>query len=346
MPGWILSDNLYMVLRGETKFQARGAAAVAKLPRTQTRAGGAMLDFDHEALRPEIVELMKTARSRLEAAAAAATATAPADGRTSKPPVPVHHDQKGNPVYTDRHIPGLGKNYITERSRKHAVAAYSRFITFYALRTLWRALQGGESLRDVMFKPSCECCGGGVEPGVQCRCDSSCSRCVCSHTYRFNPLATATRRSRLSPGEEWYTYARPIAFAELDRERRERPERWSEQFSETKSDDAARGSSAARPFDLKSALLRLVQLQKEAATSVLTSKQKDDNRGPRILKGFYRAAHAPAQESDVVVAAACRDAERLEEEVTLFLRHHKLDDETRRQQQQQQQSEGMTLAKL
>ena len=39
-------------------------------------------------------------------------------------------------VYTDRHIDGLGKNFLVESNRRGAVESYHFFIRYYALRGL------------------------------------------------------------------------------------------------------------------------------------------------------------------------------------------------------------------
>lgn len=129
MPGWVLSDNLYMVLRGERKFWERGAAP-RELP-----PGQGQVHYGHEALRPATVLMMLEAKARLEGAAPdpAAAAAAAATGTGT-----------GTAVYTDGDVPGLGKNYMTESSRARGIEAYRTMARFYALRVLWRAVEAGE----------------------------------------------------------------------------------------------------------------------------------------------------------------------------------------------------------
>ena len=106
MPGWVLSDNIYMVKRNEGKYAKRNKAKRSK--------------FDFEVFRPEIVDMMLDARKRLLAAS-------------------------GKELYTSKDVAGLGKSYMSENSRKKAVETYSFYIRYYALLGLKRELQQGLS---------------------------------------------------------------------------------------------------------------------------------------------------------------------------------------------------------
>ncbi len=93
MPAWVLSDNVYMVKRNEGKYAKRNKAKRSK--------------FDFEVFRPETIDMMIDARKRLSAAS-------------------------GKEVYTAKEVAGLGKNYMSEYSRKKAVETYSFYIRYYA----------------------------------------------------------------------------------------------------------------------------------------------------------------------------------------------------------------------
>jgi hypothetical protein len=66
----------------------------------------------------------------------------------------------GNDVYTDRHIEGLGKNFLREANRIQALAAYGFFIKFYALKKLSQEVRSAyrqgcaDSLADLLTRPS------------------------------------------------------------------------------------------------------------------------------------------------------------------------------------------------
>jgi len=107
----MLSDAVFAVLRNETKFATRNKATRNKIT--------------HQVLRAETVRLMDAARHCLE----------------RPPPAPATTDAHGHAVYTDRDIPGLGKNYLKEEARKAAVATYAFFARYYALRGVGRKVE-------------------------------------------------------------------------------------------------------------------------------------------------------------------------------------------------------------
>lgn len=125
IPGWVLSDNIYMVKRNEGKYAKRNRAR-----RSQ---------FVFEVFRPEIVDLMVDARRRLQAV------------KTAKE------------VYTSKEVEGLGKNYLTEASRKRAIETYTFYIQYYALTGLKREVatllkeKDRESLASLLTEPCAEC---------------------------------------------------------------------------------------------------------------------------------------------------------------------------------------------
>jgi len=98
IPAWILSDNIYSVVRNESKYRKRNRSR-----RSET---------DFSIFRPEIIDMMMTSRDRLKAVT----------------------DMKN--IYTDSEIPGTGKNFITEENRKNGIDAYTFYIHFYALKLL------------------------------------------------------------------------------------------------------------------------------------------------------------------------------------------------------------------
>jgi NDP-sugar pyrophosphorylase family protein len=97
-PGWVLSDNIYTIKRNEDKFK------------TRDKARRIHLDFD--ILRPDIVDMIIHARNLLQQIKTA---------------------QK---YYTDRHIPGLGKNILTDENRIKGMETYGFYIEYYALKGL------------------------------------------------------------------------------------------------------------------------------------------------------------------------------------------------------------------
>jgi len=98
IPAWILSENIYSVIRNESKYRSRN------------RAHRSEMDFT--IFRPEIIDMMTDARSKLMNIA------------------------KGKDIYTEHDIEGTGKNFITEKNRVKAINTYTFHIQFYALRLL------------------------------------------------------------------------------------------------------------------------------------------------------------------------------------------------------------------
>lgn len=94
-PAWMLRENVYALKRNEAKFRARNLARRNR--------------FDSSVFRFETVECMRAAFHQL------ARITA---------------EKK---IYTERDIPGLGKNVMTERDRTRAVDAYRFYTCYYAL---------------------------------------------------------------------------------------------------------------------------------------------------------------------------------------------------------------------
>jgi hypothetical protein len=93
-PGWVLSDNLYMVRRNEGKYKKRNKAMRSR--------------FDFDVLRPDTIHMMVEARSRLQ-------------------------DASGKEIYTSNDVEGLGKNYMTESDRRKGIETYTFHIGYYAL---------------------------------------------------------------------------------------------------------------------------------------------------------------------------------------------------------------------
>ena len=117
LPGWVLSDNIFAVLRNERKYAIRNKA---------TRS-----TFGYEVFRPDIVDLMVNARAALLKVAQDPLFQERAAAKVS------FHDV----VYIDKEIPGLGKNFMKESARLEGIEAYTFYIRLYALKGLRLALR-------------------------------------------------------------------------------------------------------------------------------------------------------------------------------------------------------------
>jgi len=106
LPAWVLTESPYTLARAEQKFAQRYRA------RRQA--------VDPDPLRPEVLELVRQARSRLRSA-----------------------PQKE--LYTSADIPGLGPNLMTEAARLRAVAGYTFALVYKALLGLWARVRRSRS---------------------------------------------------------------------------------------------------------------------------------------------------------------------------------------------------------
>lgn len=101
IPGWVLSENLYMIRRNEEKYRQRDHS------RRDT--------FAYRCFRPEIIEMVINACGRLES-------------------------QSGKDFYLEKDIPGLGKNYLMEKNRIAGLKTYQKIIEFFCLESLFDEL--------------------------------------------------------------------------------------------------------------------------------------------------------------------------------------------------------------
>ncbi len=103
IPAWTLSENIYAVLRNESKYRIRN-----KSKRNI---------FDFTILRPQIIDLMSAAGEKLSLAS------------------------DFNTFFTERDIPGAGKNFITDESRVKGIETYTFYIRHYALTALLERIE-------------------------------------------------------------------------------------------------------------------------------------------------------------------------------------------------------------
>ena len=95
------------MLRNDDKFAKRNKA-------TRNR-------ISPDVFCPDTVDMLSAACERLEAAEGKATLV----------------DASGLPVFTDKEVPGIGKNYMKEASRVKAIESYRYYSKYYALKGLF-----------------------------------------------------------------------------------------------------------------------------------------------------------------------------------------------------------------
>ena len=172
-PGWTLHSNLYMILRNESKFKKRRKKVIGRV------------QYEYEILRPDTVELLRNARAELQRA----------EGKAR------FIDSGGAPIYTDKEAIGIGKNYMKESSRVLGIETYTRFIQFYCLRTMFRALQEGSS-PESLFSPNVRDLNvSGKEHGLS----------VLTDTLTLQEENTSNKYST-----QWFSYGKGVFMTEVE----------------------------------------------------------------------------------------------------------------------------------
>ena len=108
IPGWMLSDNMFSLFRNEEKFQNR-----------QKKDS----PVESRIFRPDIISLIRIARDTLLTVG-------------------------GKEIYTERDLPGVGKNILKEAARLKAIDTYSFIIRWYVLREIYLIHQSGRIINE------------------------------------------------------------------------------------------------------------------------------------------------------------------------------------------------------
>jgi len=217
VPAWVLSDNIYTVKRSEGKYRKRNKARRS--------------EFDFEVFRPDIMDLVVKARNALESVSVSvSTKSVSTTGQKE--------------FYTDRDIPGLGKNYLKEEARLKAIETYTFYLKNYALAGLKREL------------------ASRIEAGQD-----------------TGPDALLKGKA----GSLRWEHERGVLVTE------------------------GCGKDFVRDLE------EFIVIQEAIARSVQISKEKDDDRGARIISD-YPTAHPPASEDGFVVETR-QECEALKEEI-------------------------------
>lgn len=263
-PGWLLQYSPYTVARSEVKFANR---------RTAKRH-----DFytGWKILRPGIMDLLLEARNAL------LNAGQQMAGESKKK------------VYkTDKSIPGLGANQLTEKGRQIGIAAYTDAIQRYALRGLLDRLvylvKDGKkslSLNDALTHVGLEGVSGGVDSGSIVPSNKSAVKW---------PVLPWNEESHTNVGALW-RHQHSVLLNEL---------------SSILPD--GEGNNAV----LSQLLRKCIALEEDHAKRVYKSKSRDDVRGQNTVPG-YKDVHIAA-ESDSVVLAAKEESNHVRSDVKLVL---------------------------
>ena len=140
-PAWVLSDNMFTLIRNEDKFRKRQSPDASR-------------KYNHQVFRRDTMAMVVEARRRLTSV-------------TSK-------GRDG--VYTDADIAGLGKNYLRESTRLRAIDTYSFILRWYALRGVYNRVSSHgvpAVLAELRSKRSVSQDGGAPNPTCLVTADDS-----------------------------------------------------------------------------------------------------------------------------------------------------------------------------
>ena len=266
-PGWLLQYSPYTVARSEVKFANR---------RTAKRH-----DFytGWKILRAGVMDLLVDARDRL---VYAGQQQAAGEGPSSK---------KALVFKTDKAIPGLGANQLTEKGRQIGIRAYTDAIQRYALRGLLDRLveltkaQKGISLGEVLHQVGLDNVSGSKLQAV----DTTPSKPIVD--WPVLPWNEASH----TDAEALWKHQHTMLLKELP---------------------SILGNNNANDNNILSQLLqKCVALEDDHAKRVYKSKSRDDARGANTVPG-YKDVHVPA-EKDSVVLAAREEADKVKQDAHL-----------------------------
>ncbi|CAM9705930.1 unnamed protein product [Discosporangium mesarthrocarpum] len=270
---------MFMVLRNEDKYRKR-----AKARRNRT---------DWPIFRPDLVYLIADARRRLVAAGVASE-------QRHLPPPPEEEGGSGAGlgggvpvVYVgDRAVPGLGKNYMTEDSRREGVEVYTLHLRRYALRGLLARLEAGIRVdlpgdgNNSKGHPSKSLLGG-----VGGRMPPPVANGPILTDLLTRPSLGSSRLEAGRGGDKIVAAAEVEAAAEA----------WELQRSLLVEE------FGGGKMEVEQLMKELIQIEEKVARDVEDSKGRDDKRGAQVIPG-YADAHIPAkQEAAVKLAISIKD---------------------------------------
>ncbi|CAB9508577.1 expressed unknown protein [Seminavis robusta] len=232
IPGWVLSSSPYTIARSEKKYATRRKAI-----RHKHYTGW-------KIIRPETVNMCHWARKQLLEAAAGPTT-----------------------FVTDRAIPGIGNNILSEKGRQTGIKVYTECIQRFALEGIlfWMMQQDGGTITEQELKHefSSVAAGHTVE---------SVDALYKQVTWPLLPWETKT------PSELW-SYQKSLLLDE---------------FPPMDSDNIFAWIARL--------LTKMADLEKVHAASILKSKKRDDQRGAKTVPG-YAGCHTAAEDDPVIKEA-------------------------------------------
>ena len=262
-PGWLLQYSPYTIARSEVKFANRRTAK-----RHDYYTGW-------KILRAGIMDLLVDARSSLVYAGQQQSA-----------------GEKKILYKTDKSIPGLGANQLTEKGRQIGIKAYTDAIQRYALRGLLERLVTLVNSQKNRLTLNQALAHVGLEDVSEGRAATSLSV----------PSKSVVNWPVLPWNEESHTSSEAV---------------WKHQHSMLLNELPSILSSTNKTSSILSRLLeKCMALEDDHAKRVYKSKSRDDARGASTVPG-YADVHIAA-EKDSVVLAAKKEADDVRQDVKLI----------------------------
>jgi len=285
-PGWLLHYSPYTIARSEVKFANRRMAK-----RHDFYTGW-------KILRAGVMDMLVDARESLLSVGRRQQQQQQQSGGegTSGNRAPASAVQ----VYkTDKAIPGLGANQLTEKGRQIGIKAYTAAIQRYALRGLLHRLVTMAKAQDEVLSAEDVLRHVGLE-GVLAVSGHD-METTTSSTSKVNwPVLPWNEEAHTDPEAQW-KHQHSLLMKELP--------------SIISSTTNTNNNNNNNISILSTLLQKCVALEQDHAKRVYQSKSRDDARGAKTVPG-YADVHVAA-EKDSVVLAAREEAESVKRDVAV-----------------------------
>mmetsp|Transcript_9180 Transcript_9180/g.17339 ORF Transcript_9180/g.17339 Transcript_9180/m.17339 type:complete len:510 (-) Transcript_9180:5908-7437(-) len=249
-PGWLLSNNYYSIVRNRAKFKDRGSKS-------------ARVQIDFRILRPSTITLMQKSRDALL-------------------------NVGGKKVYTERDVPGLGKNVMTESARKKAVESYTYFLVVYAVTGLWDKLAS-------VTPSDIDTTVQGIVRDIHMAPQTYASVSI---PFSYTWTGTVARKPEVQEWEQQCVILRRESLQVVD-------------FPESML------RSTTNPYRLVNIYLDwLKSASRHLEKLTIESKRKDEIRGKKVIPG-YMDAHGTV-DSDKVITRLIKETDSLVHEVNML----------------------------
>ncbi len=289
-PGWLLHYSPYTIARSEVKFANRRTAKRHDFYTGWKILRAGVMDMLVDA-RESLVSAGRRQQQQQQQQQSGGEGTS--GKQTPAPPAKVFK--------TDKTIPGLGANQLTEKGRQIGIKAYTAAIQRYALRGLLQRLvnmakaqDGVLSVEDVLRHVGLE----GVDAHFDGLANHHGSETTTPSASKVNwPVLPWNEEASTDPEAQW-KHHHSLLMKELPSIVSSMP-----------------NANNDKKSILSALLQKCISLEQDHAKRVYQSKSRDDTRGAKTVPG-YADVHVAA-ENDSVVLAAREEAESVKRDVAV-----------------------------